>query len=87
MQSIARGELRGLHGQAQGEAIQLLNEYGTLREELLQSSRLTSIGSPVTLGHDPGGAGPVSHQQRQANETFVSDESDFHTFPSHAPQD
>ena len=81
MQPIARCNLRGLHSQAVGEAMQLLCQLWALPNQLFEVVRAAPECRAFPLGDYSGGAAPVSDHQWKANETFLANEADLDRLP------
>ena len=76
MQSVAGGELRGLHGEDQRKALKLLFQFAAFRENAEQELRFDAVGGGVALRDDPQSAGLEPEDDGQADKAFSSNQAD-----------
>ena len=72
MKPVAGCQLRRLHSQEHGEALQLPFEFRAARQHPEQGTYFHTIGGSVGLGHHSQRAGLEPEDYRQPNEPFIS---------------
>ena len=79
VQTVAGGNLHGLHGKTLTKAMEFAVQYGALRQELAKSIRFHAVSRTFGLGHCTVGTGTKTVDHRKPGKATLSHQADFNT--------